>query len=130
MHKTAKLALRLIETLTAKNDRSAYHVTYSEFPDRDEGPDEGYEQQIQAEFDLILDEIAVELTKKYGRPLPAAPAWSQLRATGWSTGSTIIYAFLERDDWDTPLIMNVGCAGPSSRESAEDPWSFERKDAS
>ena len=128
MHETTKNSLQIIEQLVTNGDYSEFYVANSEFPDRDDGPDEAYEQKVQAEYDQILDEIAAELTAKYGDPLEEPPAWAQLRATGWRAGPGVAYAFLERDDGDTPLIITVGFAALSSNEEAEDPWAYERKE--
>lgn len=128
MHENTQQALCLIEELIASGREAAFDVVYSDPPDRDEGPDEAYEARIEVEYNQVLDELATIVTKRYGPPQAEPPKWANLRATAWRVGSGIIFAFLERDDWDTPLSIVVGRSHSSSHEMDVDPWSYERKD--
>ena len=129
MHEHTKKALELIDRAIREETEAAYDVAYSEFPDMDEGPDEEYEAQINEEYNRVLDEIAAVLTSRYGSPIDTSFPWANLRASGWRIGTGVVYAFLERDDWDTPLSIVVGRANATSLDTETDPWEYERKEA-
>lgn len=129
MHENTQKALRLIDELIANEREVAFDVVYSDFPDRDEGPDQAYEERINIEYNQVLNELTAIITKRYGAPITNPPTWANLRATAWRIGSGVVFTFLERDDWDTPLSIVVGRSHSSSHEMDDDPWSYERQDA-
>lgn len=128
MHENSQKALRLIDQLVAGNVEAAFNLVYSEFPDLDKGPDEAYEAKINAEYNMVLDEIGGVMAKRYGAPLQEPPSWANLRCTAWPAGEGMVFAFLERDDWDAPLSIVIGRSHSVSHEMDEDPWSYERKE--
>lgn len=131
MTKEAASALRIFRDLIAEEKEEAWIVGIGDFPDNDLGPDDEYEKSVEKTFLLGIEEIGQVLKEDY-LPLSGEfdAAWTPFKVAAWEVSDSLAaVAFLYRDDWDTPLTLQVGICKRDKLESTSDPWNWLRKEA-
>lgn len=132
MNPVAQRAIACIDRLIQSGVREAWHVAASQMPDRDHGQDLPYETKVEKIFQTAFDEVSEVLAKRYGEALAVPDSfWTREKVLAWNaSGKKVVCLFCERDDWDAPLLLNVGITDLSSYRQADDPWDYARGDDS
>jgi hypothetical protein len=119
-----------LKLLIQRDCHEARHVAASDMPDTEEGHDLGYEERIAKEFDEAVEAASEDLSSQYGAPLPKPKNyWASLAVFGWEISpGKVVCLFVERDDCDCPLVLNIGLTDRDRFENAEDPWDYDRSE--